>query len=158
MLIKIIVAVAPNKIIGKDGKIPWHLPEDLKFFKKVTTNHAVVMGRKTHESIGKPLPNRRNIVITRQTDYKREDVDIVHSLESALSLCRARNEQEVFIIGGEQVYKEALLVADELYITDVDLPVVGDTYFPEINEDVWLKAGWVDASFPLANRFIRKAI
>lgn len=157
----IIVAMTPDRVIGRGGRLPWHVPGDLAFFKRATTGHAVIMGRKTFESIGKPLPGRRNIVLTRGkaladvTDPTA--LDIVPSLEQALSLCRARDEQKVFIIGGGQVYALAMPLADEMIVTHVEDPgVTGDTYFPVWNERDWRCTGVVDAAFPPALRYVRQ--
>jgi dihydrofolate reductase len=143
----IIVAMTKDRVIGRGGAIPWREPEDLKHFKRVTTGHALIMGRKTYESIGKPLPDRRNVVITRNESYSpqrpesRVPVDVVHSLDEAFALCRSRNEEKAFIIGGGQIYERALPLADELIVTCIDRDdVVGDTFFPEWNAADWTQA------------------
>ncbi|MBN2561251.1 MAG: dihydrofolate reductase [Phycisphaerae bacterium] len=145
----IIVAMTRNRVIGKDGSVPWREPEDLKHFKRTTTGHAVIMGRKTFESIGKPLPKRRNIVVTHNPSYalpaprssivsSESSIHIVHSLEEALQLCRQRNEEKAFIIGGGQTYEQALPIADEMIITQIERDdVAGDTYFPAWNDSDW---------------------
>lgn len=125
------VAVAKNGVIGREGKLPWHLPEDLKRFKAITTGHAVVMGRKTWESIGKPLPNRRNIVLTRDPAYPLPPgVERHGSLDEALAACRASGQEKVFVIGGASLFKEAYGRADGAFITWIDREVPGDTFFP----------------------------
>jgi dihydrofolate reductase len=131
-MISIIAAVGKNNELGKGNTLLWHLPADLKHFREITSAHAVVMGRKTFESLGKPLPNRRNIIITRDANYKKEGVEIVNSLSAALDLFPDQNE-EVFIIGGGELYKQTLPIADKLYITHVDASAPdADTFFPEI--------------------------
>ena len=141
----LIAAMTKSRLIGKESKVPWHQPEDLRFFKETTTSHAVIMGRKTFDSVGKPLPARRNIVITRNKGWKSAaaappgtTLDIVHSLDAALDLCRDRGEKKVFIVGGAEIYALALPIADEMLITFVDWDdVTGDTYFPEWNPVDW---------------------
>lgn len=160
MTITIIVAMTKDRLIGKAGRLPWRLPEDLKFFKRTTTGHAVVMGRKTFESIGRPLPERRNIVLTRAADYPAPPgIDLVHSLDAALALCRRRRETRAFIIGGEALYAEALPIADEMIITHVvpDAPLTGDAFFPAWNEDAWDRVGPVEPAYPAAIRYRRIA-
>lgn len=134
-MISIIVAVAENNVIGKDNKLIWHLPKDLKHFKETTTGHFIIMGRKTFESNGRPLPNRTNVIITKDKNYKAEGCKIVHSLDEALDF--AKNESEVFIIGGGEIYKQAMPIADRIYLTKVHQPFEGDTFFPEINMKEW---------------------
>ena len=126
----LIVAVARNGVIGKDGGLPWHVSEDLKHFKKTTHGHAVIMGRKTHDSIGRPLPKRRNIVVTRQTGTLFPGCEAAHSLDEAIALARATDDCP-FIIGGASLYEEALPLATELHLTTIDEDVDGDAYFPE---------------------------
>ncbi len=133
-MVSIIVAVAENGVIGDRNTLLWHISEDLKHFKRTTTGHPVVMGRKTFESLGRPLPNRTNVVITRQA-LDLPGCTTVHSLEEALALFPA--EEEVFVIGGAQIYAAALPVADRLYLTRVEHPYEGDTHFPEWDEAAW---------------------
>jgi dihydrofolate reductase len=123
-MISIIVAYANNRVIGKDGKIPWRLPHDSQHFKRITSGHIIVMGRKTFESIGRPLPQRRNIVLTNSTTLTLPGVEVMHSKDDVLAL------DDVFIIGGASVYKQFLDVADRLYITEIALEIDGDTFFP----------------------------
>lgn len=134
-MISIIVAVASNGIIGNRNSLIWHISEDLKNFKRLTTGHPVVMGRKTYESLGRPLPNRTNVVISRQEGLQIEGCRVVHSLKEAVGMFPA--DEEVFVIGGGQIYREALDVADRLYITWVEHPYEGDTRFPEWREEEW---------------------
>ncbi len=161
MRIIIIVAMTPDRVIGKDGRLPWHVPGDLKFFKRTTTGHAVIMGRKTFESIGKPLPGRRNIVLTRggglEDTPEKPSINVVRSLKQALALCRERDEQKAFVIGGGQVYTLALPVADEMIVTHIDDPTAsGDTYFPAWDQRGWQCTGVVDEAFPAALRYVRR--
>ncbi|WP_010193820.1 dihydrofolate reductase [Bacillus sp. m3-13] len=133
-MISIIVATDRNNLIGKDNDLPWRIPADLAYFKKVTMGSIIVMGRKTYESIGKPLPYRRNIILSRQ-DFHAEGCETLHSLEEVQQL--NKDGEELFIIGGAHIFKEALPIADFLYLTYIDEEFVGDTYFPEINEQDW---------------------
>ena len=137
--ISIIVAVAQNGVIGTGGTMPWHISEDFRHFKEVTLGHSVVMGRKTYESIGRPLPRRRNIVITRNSDLRIEGCEMAPSLEAALAMCEG--EEEVFVIGGGEIYRQALPLAHKLYITHVGVSVEGDTRFPTIDPAVWHEVG-----------------
>jgi len=129
MRIAMIAAMANNRVIGKNNQMPWHLPADLKHFKKVTLGKPVIMGRKTYQSIGKALPGRRNIVISRQNEAQSTDAEWVQSLEQALALLQ--HDAEVMIIGGAEIYRQVLPLADTLYITDIELDVEGDAYFPD---------------------------
>lgn len=133
-MISIIVAVAQNGIIGDKNALLWHIKEDMQLFRRVTTGHPVVMGRKTYESLGRPLPNRTNVVISRQK-LQIEGCTVVHSLEEALALFGG--DEELFIIGGGQIYGEALAIADRLYLTVVEQDYEGDTAFPAWNRDEW---------------------
>ena len=133
-MISIIVATSKNRVIGNNNSLIWKLPADLKRFKQITTGSTVVMGRKTYESIGKPLPNRRNIIITRDTNYLVDNCEIVNSLEEALMLCN----NDCFIIGGGEIYKQSIDIADKIYLTLVQEDFEGDTYFPEIGKE-WTK-------------------
>jgi dihydrofolate reductase len=138
--IVVIAAVARNRVIGKDNRLLWNIPEDMAHFKSLTSGHTVIMGRKTWESLPprfRPLPGRRNIVISRQADYAAPGAEIANSLENALKL--ASTAAAVFIIGGEQIYRQAMAVADRLEITEVDLEPEGDAWFPEIAAVDWEK-------------------
>lgn len=141
MKLSMIVAVAQNGVIGRDNALPWHLPNDLKYFKKTTMGKPVIMGRKTYESIGRPLPGRTNIVITRQSDYQPEGVKVVGSVAEARSLaesvCLIDGQDEAMIIGGAEIYSLALEDADRLYLTEVHADVEGDAYFPEYDKQRW---------------------
>jgi len=139
MKISLIVAIARNWVIGKDNRLPWYIPEDLRWFKKITRNHPVIMGRKTFESIGKPLPHRKNIIITRQQDYRVEGASVSHTLQGALDECRASGTDEAFVIGGESIFREILEYADRLYITLVHREYDGEVLFPRINFENYRK-------------------
>ncbi len=132
--ISIVVAIAANNAIGKDNQLLWRLPNDLKHFKQITSGHTVIMGRKTYDSVGKPLPNRRNIVITRQ-NITIEGCELVNSLDAALALCA--DELEVFVVGGAEIYRQAMQLTNRIYLTIVHQSFDGDTYFPEIKADEW---------------------
>ncbi|MCS0614947.1 dihydrofolate reductase [Massilia kyonggiensis] len=132
--LSLVVAMDANRGIGVDNKLPWHLPEDLAHFKRVTLGHPIIMGRKTFESIGRPLPGRRNIVVTRNTGWRHDGVDVVHTLEDAVALVGADSAS---IIGGAQIFAEAMHVADRLIVTHIDKVYRCDTFFPEIDSARW---------------------
>lgn len=134
--LSLIVAVARNGVIGRDGALPWHLPEDLKHFKRLTTGHAIVMGRRTFVSIGRALPNRRNLVVSRTLDDVPEGVEVFPSLERALAAART-TDGEPFVIGGAALYAEALPLATTLHVTEIDRDVQGDVCFPPIDPHVF---------------------
>jgi dihydrofolate reductase len=133
--LSIIVATDQQNGIGKNNQLLWHLPNDLKFFKKVTSGNTIIMGRKTYESIGKPLPNRRNVVISRNQDLKIEGVEIFDNISSAIQACV--NEEEVFIIGGGEIYKQALDLTSKIYLTKVEANCDADIFFPEFKQEEW---------------------
>lgn len=137
MTISLIVAAAENNAIGKDNQLLWHLPNDLKFFKNTTWGMPVIMGRKTFEAVNKPLPGRINIVITRQADWKAENVITAMDLQDALQKAKATNCNEIFVIGGGEIYKQSMDIADKIYITRVHATLAGDTFFPAIDESMW---------------------
>ena len=132
MKISLIAAMANNRVIGLNNKMPWHLPADLQHFKKITMGKPIIMGRKTFESIGRPLPGRRNIIITRNQRYTQDSCEIFHTIDDALYALQT--EDEVIIIGGAQLYEEFLPKADRLYLTLIELETEGDALFPEWNE------------------------
>lgn len=138
MIISAIVAVSKDGVIGRDNQIPWYLPEDLKYFKKVTLGHPVIMGRKSFVSIGRPLPKRTNIIVTRDPFYIVSGCIVVNTLEEALEWALKEGEDEIFIIGGGEIFEQSISYWDKLYLTEVDLFVPdGDVFFPEINPDEW---------------------
>ncbi len=138
MKISLIVAMTKSRVIGCDNQLPWHIPEDLKRFKKLTMGNPIVMGRKTYDSIGRPLPGRLNIVITRNTELKIPGVSVVSSFNEAIVLAKKEigneSQKEIFILGGGQIFQEALPVADKLYVTWVHKDVPGDVLFPKFDE------------------------
>jgi dihydrofolate reductase len=135
--LSIIVATAEKGVIGKDNQLIWHLPEDLKMFRRLTTGHVIIMGRKTFESIGKPLPNRTSIIISRNTDYLVEGCIVVGSLEEAIEKAKEIETEEAFIIGGAQIYALALEMADKVYLTQVHHNFEGDAFFPVLDTNIW---------------------
>lgn len=134
-MISFIVAMDKNRVIGKDNQLPWHLPADLKYFKKITMGHPIVMGRKTHESIGKPLPGRENIIVTRNNTYTADGCIVIHSMDELLQL--KERAGEVFVIGGAELFHTLFPYADRLYITQIEHEFEGDTYFPQYKEEDW---------------------
>ncbi|MGB0205987.1 MAG: type 3 dihydrofolate reductase [Neptuniibacter sp.] len=150
MKLAIIVAQAKNRVIGINNKLPWHLPEDLRYFKQVTMAKPIIMGRNTFESIGRPLPGRTNIVISRQENYAPANVKVVSSLEDAIdlaeSICLIDGAEEAMVIGGAQIYAQALEKADRLYLTEVDAEIEGDAWFPEFQREIWQEVGREDFS------------
>ena len=131
-MISIIVAASENMVIGKKGWLPWYIPEDLKRFKNITTGHPIIMGRKTHQSIGRPLPNRTNIIITRDATYKAEGCIVVNSVEQALQQAQGNpGAQEIFIIGGGEIYQQVMNKVERIYLTLIKGDLDGDVYFPD---------------------------
>ncbi|MFG6495670.1 dihydrofolate reductase [Fictibacillus sp. UD] len=153
-MISFVVAMDENRAIGKDNDLPWYLPNDLKHFKNVTMGKPIVMGRKTYESIGKPLPGRENIVVTRDDNYQAEGTTIVHSVDDVLK----KDAEELCVIGGTEIFKLFMPVADRLYVTEIHHTFEADTYFPEIIRDEWRevsrKAGIVDEKNKYAHDFV----
>lgn len=139
-MISLIAAMSKNRVIGNNNSLIWKLPADMKRFKEITTGKIVIMGRKTYESIGRPLPNRRNIIITRNDSYSVDGCEVVNSLEKAIELC---NGSDVMIIGGGDIYTQSLLLADKIHLTIIHEDFHGDTYFPEIGDE-WVKVGRED--------------
>ena len=138
MTVSAIVATARNLAIGRQNQIPWYLPADLKYFKKVTTGHHVIMGRKSFQSIGRPLPNRVNVVVTHDPFFVATGCTVAHSLEEALEMAEANGETEAFVIGGGEIYRKSWPYLDRLYLTEVDMvPEAGDVFFPAIDENEW---------------------
>ena len=137
-MITLIVAMGKNREIGKENQLLWHLPKDLKRFKELTSGYPIIMGRKTYESIGKPLPNRTNIVISRKNDWFEEGILIVGSIKEAVKFAK-KIDEEVFVIGGGNIYEQTIDLADKLEVTLVDAVLDADTFFPKINEKIWQK-------------------
>ncbi|WP_428036925.1 dihydrofolate reductase [Amphritea sp.] len=150
MNLAIIVAQAENRVIGINNNLPWHLPEDLRYFKQVTMGKPIIMGRKTFESIGRPLPGRTNIVVSRDTSYQPDNVKVVDSLQAARdlaeSICMIDGCDEAMVIGGAQIYEQALPLVDRLYLTQVHAEVAGDAWFPEFYPGDWAEIGREDFS------------
>ena len=136
MIVSLVAAMAENRVIGRNGRLPWHLPDEIKHFKRLTVDHTVVMGRKTFEEIGRPLPNRRNVVISRNPNFHPGGVTVVPDLDEALAL--GATESEVFVIGGGEIYRLALPRADRLYLTVIHAPFEGDVHFPALDETAWV--------------------
>jgi dihydrofolate reductase len=163
-MLSLIVAIAKNRVIGFEKKMPWHLPAELAYFKRVTMGHPIIMGRKTFESIGRPLPGRRNIVVSRDRTYAADGVEIVHSLDAAMAVCRTEN---AFIIGGATLYAEALPKVDRLYVTEIDASPEGDTFFPALDAREWKETSrerrerdeknQFDVSFIVLDRIVQHA-
>lgn len=139
MRVSTIVGVGKNNVIGRANTIPWHLPADLKYFKRVTTGHPIIMGRRCYESIGRPLPDRTNIIVSRNPDFQApEECILVHSLGAGLVVAQERGAEEAFIIGGGEIYQRGLPLSTRLYITYIDVEVPdGDVFFPEIDTNSW---------------------
>jgi dihydrofolate reductase len=133
--VSLIVAMAKNRVIGINNTLPWHLPADLKHFKALTMGHHMIMGRKTFESIGRPLPGRITVVVTRDADYSVPGVIVANSLEAAISACG--NDDEIFVIGGAELYRQAINLADRIYLTEIDADIQGDAHFAEFDSKLW---------------------
>jgi dihydrofolate reductase len=137
--ISLIVAMAKNRVIGANNTLPWHLPADLKHFKALTMGHHMIMGRKTYESIGKPLPGRTSVVVTRSANYSMSGVIVVNSLEDAIAACG--NEEEIFVIGGAELYRQAIGLTDRIYLTEIDADISGDAHFTDFDSNLWQETG-----------------
>ncbi len=161
MIISLIAALTENHVIGKNNDLPWSLPDDMKYFMKTTTGHHVIMGRKNYESLPKkfqPLPNRTNIVVTRQKDFIAPQCHVVHSIQAGIDLAKQNNEAEVFIIGGAEIYNQALNVTTRMYLTEIKTKLHGDTFFPDFKKDEWAELSRqhhdIDAKHPYAFDFV----
>ncbi len=137
-MITLVVAMGMNREIGIDNQLPWHLPKDLKHFKEITSGHPIIMGRKTYESIGKPLPNRTNIVVSRKKDWFEEGILIVGSLKEALKFAQ-KIDENIFIIGGGNIFEQTMEIADKLEVTEIKTNIEADTFFPKIDPKIWTK-------------------
>lgn len=151
MIISLIAAMGKNRTIGNKGKLPWNLPADMKYFRDKTRGKPVIMGRKTHESIGKPLPDRTNIIVTRDGNYKAKGCVVVHSADEALKA--AGNAEEVMVIGGSQIYKEFLPKANRMYLTLINAEFEGDTYFPEYKIEEWKEVSYEEHERDAENQY-----
>ncbi|MBY0432615.1 MAG: dihydrofolate reductase [Cyclobacteriaceae bacterium] len=139
-MVSLIAALTKNRVIGKNNDLPWHLPDDMKYFMKTTSGHAVIMGRKNYDSIPekfRPLPNRTNMVVTRNRNFQAPGCLIFHSVEEALNKARSSNEEEAFVIGGAEIYALSLPLATRLYLTEIDAELQGDTHFPQTDSRQW---------------------
>ncbi|MFN5168868.1 MAG: dihydrofolate reductase [Cyclobacteriaceae bacterium] len=142
MIISLIAALTENRVIGKNNDLPWHLPDDMKYFMQTTKGHYVIMGRKNWDSIPekfRPLPNRTNLVITRQPDFRAPGATVVNSLNQALEIARTAGQSEVFVIGGAEIYRLALPLATRLYLTEIQTQLQGDTFFPDYDRQAWVE-------------------
>ena len=140
MIISLIAALAKNRVIGKNNDLPWRLPDDMKYFMETTKGHCVIMGRKNYDSLPhkfRPLSNRTNIVVTRQKNFEAAGCIVVHSMKDALKVAQQQKETEVFVMGGAEIYTQALDVANRLYLTEIDAEVDGDTFFPALNYNLY---------------------
>jgi dihydrofolate reductase len=151
MIISFIAAMGKNRTIGNKGKLPWSLPADMKYYRDKTKGKPIIMGRKTHEGIGKPLPDRTNIIITRDRTYKSKGCIVVHSVDKALEA--AGNAEEIMIIGGSQIYKEFLPKANRIYLTVIDAEFEGDTYFPEYDLTQWKEVSYEEHKRDAENQY-----
>lgn len=148
-MISFVVAMDEKRLIGSNNELPWHLPADLQHFKKVTMGKPIVMGRKTYESIGRPLPGRENIILTRDSSYQVEGCTVIHTVEEALN----RKEEELCVIGGAEVFKLFMPFADRMYITKINSTFEGDTYFPEFSESEWSLVSKTDGTMDEKNKY-----
>ena len=137
MILSLLVAADEKNVIGKGNKLPWHLPNDLKYFKNLTWGMPILMGRKTFDSIGKALPGRKSIVITRDKEWKHESVEVVHSIEEAINAAKADGVKEIFVIGGAEIFLSSFNKADRIYMTRIHHQFDGDVYFPELPANDW---------------------
>ncbi len=137
MKISLIVAASENNVIGKDNDLLWSLPDDLQFFKETTEGHPIILGRKNYEAIGRALPNRRNIIVSRQEDLEVDGCEVTSSVEEAIELAKETENEEIFITGGGEIYRLALPLANRIYLTRVHAEIEGDVFFPELSEEEW---------------------
>lgn len=156
MIISLIAALTRNRVIGKDNDLPWHLPDDMRYFMQTTFGHHVIMGRKNYDSLPhkfKPLPNRTNIIVTHQVNFIAEGCRVVNSIDEAIEIARANDEGELFIIGGAQIYHQAIPLAHYLYLTEIHSDVDGDTYFPEFDRTQWTEVSRKSHAMDERHRF-----
>ncbi|MFC4387613.1 dihydrofolate reductase [Gracilibacillus marinus] len=152
-MLSLIFAMDQNRVIGKDNQLPWHLPNDLKFFKEKTIHHKIIMGRKTYESMGGALPKRENIVLTRDAQFANDDCKVIHDIDSIHQLQQENPEEEIFIIGGVEIFKQVLSFADRIYMTKIHAEFDGDTFFPLLNEDEWMITSKTDGMVDEKNKY-----
>ena len=156
-LISHIVAASSNRVIGREGGLPWHLSEDLKFFKQKTLHHALIMGRKTFESIGRALPQRLNVIVTRQTDFHPPGTFAFPTLGKALEFCRSQSNQwgqEIFIAGGGEIFTQSMSLVQRIYLTEIHQEISGDTYYPPIDKTQFKEVSRLDHSSPISFSFV----
>lgn len=156
MIISLIAALSKNRVIGKKNDLPWHLPDDMKYFMQTTKGHHVIMGRKNYDSIPqkfRPLPNRTNIVVTHQKDFSAPDCTIVNSIEQGIAIAKKAGEKETFIIGGAQIYKEGMALTHRMYLTEIQAEIDGDTYFPEIALEKWKETSRIHHAMDARHKF-----
>ena len=153
MIFSIIAAVSDNNVIGKNNDLVWHMPADMKYFKQTTTGHWVIMGRKTFESFGKPLPNRTHIIITRDQNYIYPGVFVVHSIDEAFKKVQESSDEEAFVLGGAEIYKQCINEVDRLYITEIKETFDGDTFFPKIDKNIWKEVSRQDFAPDEKNKY-----
>ncbi len=149
--VSLLVAMAKDRVIGVNNALPWHLPADLKHFKALTMGHHIVMGRKTYESIGKPLPGRTSVVVTRNADFSAPGVHVASSLDAAIAACG--DDAEIFVIGGADIYRQAITIADRIYLTEIDADIIGDAHFPEFDFTLWKESARVSHAPDANNRY-----
>lgn len=157
MILSAIAAMASNRVIGKGGDLPWRIPEDFKYFKDKTMGHIMLMGRKTFDSLGKPLPGRLHVVLTRQKDYAPEGAHVFHDINDALDFCReqtAKWGEEVFIIGGGDIFRELMPITDRIYLTEIHKEFEGDAYFPEFDRSLFREVSRTSRTEPLPFDFV----
>ena len=156
MIVSLIAALAKNRVIGKNNDLPWRLPDDMKYFMETTKGHCVIMGRKNYDSLPhkfRPLANRTNIVVTRQQNFEAAGCIVVHSIEDALNVARQQKEVEVFVMGGAEIYSQALPVANRLYLTEIDAEIDGDTFFPAVNHKDYKEISRINHNADEKHRF-----
>ncbi|MBS1951160.1 MAG: Dihydrofolate reductase [Cytophagales bacterium] len=156
MIISLIAAVSKNGVIGKNNALPWHLPDDMKYFMQTTKGHHTLMGRKNYESIPekfRPLPNRINILITRNKSYAASGCIVVNDFQKGIETAQADNPQEIFIIGGAEIYKQGLPLADKLYLTEIDAEIDGDSFFPPFDKSKWKELSRIHHENDLRHRY-----
>ena len=156
MTISLIAALSKNRVIGKNNDLPWHLPDDMKYFMQTTKGHHVIMGRKNYDSIPekfRPLPNRINIVVTRQKDFSAPNCTIVNSIDQGIVIANEAGESETFIIGGAQIYKEGMALTQRMYLTEIQAEIQGDTYFPEIDFSKWVEVSRIHHTMDERHKF-----
>lgn len=152
-MLSYIVAMDENRVIGKDNDLPWYLPNDLQFFKKTTTGHTIIMGRKTFDSLGRVLPNRKHVVLTRTKQKYPDEVMVVHTMEDIIKYADNHAEEELFVIGGGNLFSQLLAHADRLYVTEIHESFAGDVHFPEIDTNIWKEVSRIKGEQDEKNKY-----